>query len=165
MIGARIAGARAAGALRALSWTAALATWLGLGVPALAKDPVGGDLLVRLPEGRGERVMRSQVLDGGEGRAEYLAAGDVADLLRATSYWRSETRKLLLRMGDHRLTATVDNPFLILDGAIGPAVAEITIASNLTQMFATLEPASDLRIRRGIDSPTLLVPEMMVASA
>lgn len=55
--------------------------------------------------------------------------------------------------------------FLITDGEIGPAVAEITIASNLRQMFATLEPASDLRFRRGIDSPTLLVPEMTVASA
>jgi PmbA protein len=44
-------------------------------------------------------------------------------------------------------------------------VAEITIASNLKQMFATLEPADDLRFRRGIDSPTLLVPEMTVASA
>jgi len=55
--------------------------------------------------------------------------------------------------------------FLITDGEIGPAVAEITIASNLKQMFATLEPANDLRIRRGIDSPTILVPEMTVASA
>ena len=55
--------------------------------------------------------------------------------------------------------------FLISDGEIGPAVAEITIASNLRQMFATLEPADDLRFRRGIDSPTLLVPEMTVASA
>ncbi|HEU4499614.1 MAG TPA: TldD/PmbA family protein [Sphingomicrobium sp.] len=55
--------------------------------------------------------------------------------------------------------------FLIVDGEIGPAVAEITVASNLKQMFATLEPANDLRIRRGIDSPTLLVPEMVVASA
>ncbi|HET9336887.1 MAG TPA: metallopeptidase TldD-related protein [Sphingomicrobium sp.] len=55
--------------------------------------------------------------------------------------------------------------FLISDGEIGPAVAEITIASNLRQMFAMLEPAGDLRFRRGIDSPTLLVPEMVVASA
>ena len=55
--------------------------------------------------------------------------------------------------------------FLISDGAIGPAVAEITIASNLKDMFASLEPANDLRFRRGIDSPTLLVPEMTVASA
>jgi PmbA protein len=55
--------------------------------------------------------------------------------------------------------------FLIENGELGPAVAEITIASNLKQMFATLEPASDLRFRRGVDSPTLLVPEMTVASA
>lgn len=55
--------------------------------------------------------------------------------------------------------------FLVSDGQIGPAVAEITIASNLRQMFATLEPANDLRFRRGIDSPTLLIPEMTVASA
>ena len=55
--------------------------------------------------------------------------------------------------------------FLIVDGEVGPAVAEITIASNLKQMFATLEPATDLQFRRGIDSPTLLVPEMTVASA
>ena len=55
--------------------------------------------------------------------------------------------------------------FLITDGEIGPAVAEITVASNLRQMFVTLEPANDLRFRRGIDSPTLLVPEMTVASA
>jgi PmbA protein len=55
--------------------------------------------------------------------------------------------------------------FLIVNGEIGPAVSEITIASNLKTMFAELEPASDLRLRRGIDSPTLLVPQMMVASA
>ena len=55
--------------------------------------------------------------------------------------------------------------FLIVNGEIGPAVSEITIASNLKTMFASLEPASDLVMRRGIDSPTLLVPEMMVASA
>jgi hypothetical protein len=55
--------------------------------------------------------------------------------------------------------------FLIVNGEIGPAVAEITIASNLKQMFATLEPASDLRFRRSVDSPTILSPEMTVASA
>ena len=55
--------------------------------------------------------------------------------------------------------------FLIANGEIAAPVSEITIASNLMTMFATLEPASDLRLRRGIDSPTLLVPEMTVASA
>jgi PmbA protein len=55
--------------------------------------------------------------------------------------------------------------FLIVDGEIGPPVSEITVASNLKVMFASLEPADDLAFRRGIDSPTLLVPEMTVASA
>ena len=55
--------------------------------------------------------------------------------------------------------------FLVRDGAIAGPVAEITIASNLIDMFATLEPGSDLELRRGIDAPTLLVPEMTVGAA
>jgi PmbA protein len=54
--------------------------------------------------------------------------------------------------------------FMVRDGAIAEPVAEITIASNLIDMFATLEPASDLELRHGIDAPTILVPEMTVAS-
>jgi PmbA protein len=55
--------------------------------------------------------------------------------------------------------------FLVRNGEIGPAVQEITIASNLLDMFATLEPASDLEFRHGIDAPTILVPEMTVGTA
>jgi PmbA protein len=55
--------------------------------------------------------------------------------------------------------------FMVRNGQIAEPVAEITIASNLTDMFATLEPASDLEFRRGIDAPTILVPEMTVAAA
>jgi PmbA protein len=55
--------------------------------------------------------------------------------------------------------------FMVRDGEIAEAVSEITIASNLVDMFATLEPASDLEFRRGIDAPTILVPEMTVAAA
>ena len=55
--------------------------------------------------------------------------------------------------------------FLVRDGEIGAAVEEITIASNLLDMFATLEPASDLEFRRGIDAPTLLIPQMTVGTA
>jgi PmbA protein len=54
--------------------------------------------------------------------------------------------------------------FMVRGGQIAEPLAEITIASNLTDMFATLEPASDLEFRRGIDSPTLLVPDMAVAA-
>ena len=55
--------------------------------------------------------------------------------------------------------------FLVRDGEVGPAVQEITIASNLLDMFATLEPGSDLDFRRGIDAPTILVPQMTVGTA
>lgn len=55
--------------------------------------------------------------------------------------------------------------FMVRGGEVAEPVAEVTIASNLIEMFATLEPASDLELRRGVDAPTLLVPEMTVASA
>ena len=55
--------------------------------------------------------------------------------------------------------------FMVRGGAIAEPVAEITIASNLIDMFATMEPGSDLEFRRGVDAPTLLVPEMTVGAA
>lgn len=55
--------------------------------------------------------------------------------------------------------------FMVRRGEIAEAVTEITVASNLIDMFATLEPANDLEFRRGIDAPTILVPEMTVAAA
>ena len=55
--------------------------------------------------------------------------------------------------------------FMVRGGEIAEPVSEITIASNLVDMFATLEPASDLEFRRGVDAPTILVPEMTVGAA
>jgi PmbA protein len=55
--------------------------------------------------------------------------------------------------------------FIVRGGEIAEPVSEITIASNLNHMFATLEPGSDLELRKGIDAPTVLIPEMTVASA
>jgi len=54
--------------------------------------------------------------------------------------------------------------FMVRGGAIAEPLAEITVAANLTDMFATLEPAADLDLRRGIDAPTVLVPEMTVGA-
>ena len=55
--------------------------------------------------------------------------------------------------------------FMVRDGLIAEPVAEITVASNLLDMFATLEPGADFEFRRGIDAPTVLVPEMTVGAA
>ena len=55
--------------------------------------------------------------------------------------------------------------FMVRGGEIAEPVAEITVAANLLDMFRTLEPASDLEFRRGVDAPTILVPEMTVGAA
>jgi PmbA protein len=55
--------------------------------------------------------------------------------------------------------------FMIRNGAIAEPVAEITIAGNLAEMFASLVPADDLRFRRGIDSPSVRVEGMTMAGA
>jgi PmbA protein len=55
--------------------------------------------------------------------------------------------------------------FLIEDGAIGAAVAEITIAGNLSAMFRAITPANDLRFERATDVPTIRIDGMTVAGA
>jgi PmbA protein len=55
--------------------------------------------------------------------------------------------------------------FMVRGGEIAEPIAEITVAGNLIDMFASLEPASDLELRRGVDAPTILIPEMTVAAA
>jgi len=53
--------------------------------------------------------------------------------------------------------------FWIENGEIAYPVSEITIASNLKDMFRTLEPASDLVFRAGTDAPSLRIEAMTVA--
>ena len=55
--------------------------------------------------------------------------------------------------------------FLVENGRLGPAVAEITIAGNLLDMFAGLTPASDLEFRRAVNVPTLRIDGMTIAGA
>jgi PmbA protein len=55
--------------------------------------------------------------------------------------------------------------FIIENGKLGPAVAEITIAGNLLDMFRQLTPASDLSFRRAVNVPTLRIDGMTIAGA
>ena len=98
----------------------------------------------------------------------YIAAGQRSRTELLAAFPRAILVTELIGMGVNGVTGDYSRGaagFLIEHGEIAGPVAEITIASNLKDMFATLEPASDLRFRRGVDSPTLLVPEMTVASA
>ena len=55
--------------------------------------------------------------------------------------------------------------FMIRDGVLAEPVAELTVAGHLTDMFASLTPASDLVFRRGTDSPTVRIEGMTMAGA
>jgi PmbA protein len=54
--------------------------------------------------------------------------------------------------------------FRIAGGEIAGPVAEFTIAGNLLDMFLALTPANDLAFRYGVNTPTLRVDGMTVAS-
>lgn len=72
----------------------------------------------------------------------------------------------LIGMGVNMVTGDYSrgaSGFLIENGATGPAVAEITIAGNLLDMFAELAAANDLEFRHGVNVPTLRIDGMMVA--
>jgi PmbA protein len=53
--------------------------------------------------------------------------------------------------------------FWIENGEIAFPVSEMTIASTLPTMFASLEPANDLEFKAGINAPTLRIEEMTIA--
>jgi PmbA protein len=55
--------------------------------------------------------------------------------------------------------------FMIRHGELAEPVAEITIAGNGLEMFATLVPANDLVFRRGTDAPTIRIEGLTVAGA
>ena len=53
--------------------------------------------------------------------------------------------------------------FLIENGEITSSVSEITIASNLKEIFANMIPANDLKFESSINSPSLFIEKMTVA--
>lgn len=53
--------------------------------------------------------------------------------------------------------------FWIENGEIAYPVSEVTIASNLREMFKILQPASNLNFRRGVNAPSIFIPQMSLA--
>jgi len=53
--------------------------------------------------------------------------------------------------------------FWIENGEIAYPISEVTIADNLRDMFASLEPASDLSFRQSVNAPSILIPKMSLA--
>ena len=96
----------------------------------------------------------------------YMAAGtrSVADLLKdiGTGFYVTE----LIGMGVNGVTGDYSrgaSGFWIENGEISFPVSEMTIAGNLKDMFMNMTPADDLRFRRGVNAPTLLIENMTLA--
>ncbi|MEJ7777297.1 MAG: TldD/PmbA family protein [Sphingomicrobium sp.] len=136
------------GVLRTWMAESASARQLGIAPTGHAARGVGGS--------PGASPSNFYMAAGKRSRGELLAAFPEAILVTE-----------LIGMGVNGVTGDYSRGaagFLVSGGEIGPAVQEITIAANLVDMFATLEPGSDLELRRGVDAPTILLPEMVIAS-
>ena len=98
----------------------------------------------------------------------HMTAGSVSrgDLLKDIKRGFYVTE--LIGMGVNGLTGDYSrgaSGFLIEDGEIGAAVAEVTIAGNLKDMFRTLVAADDLEFRYATNAPTLRLDGMTLAGA
>src|SRR5262245_10658055 len=68
-------------------------------------------IFVDYPEPRpSERI--SPIMIGG---AAYVSTNDLARIFSATKYWRPDTQKLSLRIGEHTIRFTVGAPLVLLD--------------------------------------------------
>lgn len=84
------------------------------------------------------------------GTESYLGANDLARLLDAVKFWRADVRKLVLRAGRHRVTFTVDNPFVIVDQHTVRLPAEVRSRGGELQIPVAIAEAlpSDSTIAR-----------------
>ena len=98
----------------------------------------------------------------------YLAAGtvtpaalmsDIAEGIYVTEMMGSAVNGLT---GDYSRGAS---GYMIRNGALAEPIAEFTVAGNLLEMFASLQPADDLVFRRGTDAPTVRIDTLLVAGA
>ena len=74
----------------------------------------------------------------------------------------------LIGMGVNGLTGDYSrgaSGFMIRDGKLAEPVAEITIAGNLKEMFASMVPANDLTFKRGTDAPTVRIEGLTLAGS
>jgi PmbA protein len=98
----------------------------------------------------------------------HRAAGSITPAALMADIKRGFYVTELIGMGVNGLTGDYSrgaSGFLIEDGVLTVAVAEVTIAGNLKDMFKALVPADDLKFRHATNVPTLRIDGMTVAGA
>jgi len=115
--------------------------------------PAGTIRIVFGDEGRSERV-ETAVRDG----VTYFSLGDVARAIGAARHWNTRTRKMVLSVGEHRMTVSADNMFITLDQSVHnihhpvrivdgrfwvPPAFLTSIVGRLTNSEVTWKPGGD----------------------
>lgn len=98
----------------------------------------------------------------------FLSPGDqsVEDLIKDIEQGFFVTE--LIGMGVNTVTGDYSrgaSGFWIENGEITYPVSEVTVASNLNDMFKSLTPANDLVFRYGVDSPSVRIDAMTIAGS
>ena len=130
----------------------------GSTLAARTEDTTGLLRTTDQPEGRSIPVAR---IDG----VDYLELSDVALVSRATKYWRPELGKMVLKVGDHRVTLTVGSPFAYVEQVGANLLAPVlwhedrifvpvrllthVLAPLLRERVQWIREARELRVVRG----------------
>jgi len=85
-------------------WSSCLLTFCWTG-------QAGGDIRVDFGEGKASQTLRSDTIDG----AVYVALEDLAAMLGSGQFWRAETKKMVLILGEHKVKVTAGNPVVVID--------------------------------------------------
>ena len=96
----------------------------------------------------------------------YLAAGEQSPQELISDIKNGFYVTELIGMGVNPVTGDYSrgaSGFWIEDGELSYPVSEVTIASNLRDMFAMLVPANDLEFHGSTNAPTCLIKEMTLA--
>jgi PmbA protein len=96
----------------------------------------------------------------------YMKAGDKTpeEMMREIGTGLFVTE--LIGMGVNGVTGDYSrgaSGFWIENGELAYPVSEITIASNLREIFSLMHPANDLTFRHGVNAPSLMIEEMSLA--
>ncbi len=117
-----------------------LAALLSLPYAPAAAAPAGPTAdRAQVPAGLGVPSAPVAHVDG----VPMVGANDLARLLGASRSWRPDVRKLVLRSGEHRLTFTSDNPFVIVDdrtvrlsSPVLPRAGELQIPVEIARLLS-----------------------------
>ena len=85
-------------------WSSCLLTFCWTG-------QAGGDIRVDFGKGKASQTLRSDNIDG----AVYVALEDLAAMLGSGQFWRAETKKMVLILGEHKVKVTAGNPVVVVD--------------------------------------------------